>query len=112
MNAEDKSLVWLHGEVKTPPFSAEARFEAGILLRYLQKGACLSMPQSRPMPSIGRRCHELRISDENVAWRVIYRTDQDSVVILAVIDKKTKRTPKNVVDVCKARLRAYDDATK
>ena len=29
----DKELVWLHGEVKTPPFSAEARRIAGFLLR-------------------------------------------------------------------------------
>jgi hypothetical protein len=24
--------VWLHGEVKTPPFSSAARIEAGVLL--------------------------------------------------------------------------------
>jgi hypothetical protein len=33
-----KPVVWLHGEVKTPPFSAKARQEAGMLLRLLQKG--------------------------------------------------------------------------
>lgn len=31
----DVPLVWLFGEVKTPPFSAEARVEAGFLLRRL-----------------------------------------------------------------------------
>ncbi len=40
----DKELVWLAGEVKTPPFSSEARIEAGYLLRLLQKGESLSMP--------------------------------------------------------------------
>src|SRR5687768_2345670 len=34
----DKPLVWLHGEIKTPPFSPEARLEAGVLLRKLQQG--------------------------------------------------------------------------
>jgi acyl-CoA synthetase (AMP-forming)/AMP-acid ligase II len=29
----DKPLVWLHGDVKTPPFSRAARLEAGTLLR-------------------------------------------------------------------------------
>ena len=29
----DKPLVWLNGEVKTPPFSESARLEAGLLLR-------------------------------------------------------------------------------
>jgi len=61
MEARDKPLVWLHGEVKTPPFSRTARVEAGYLLRRLQTGEQLGLPFSRPMPSIGRRCHELRV---------------------------------------------------
>ena len=38
MNGEDKPLVWLEGEIKTPPFTAAARVEAGTLLRRLQQG--------------------------------------------------------------------------
>ncbi|BAS59770.1 hypothetical protein NIES2135_06950 [Leptolyngbya boryana NIES-2135] len=34
----DKPLVWLRGEIKTSPFSQEARLEAGFLLRRLQQG--------------------------------------------------------------------------
>ena len=30
--------MWLHGEVRTPPLSAAARLEAGVLLRRLQRG--------------------------------------------------------------------------
>ena len=48
-----KPLVWLRGRVKTPPFSVGARLEAGLLLRRLQRGDALSLPHSRPMPSIG-----------------------------------------------------------
>ena len=70
------------------------------------------MPQSRPMPTIGRRCNELRINDERVIWRIVYRTDQDAIVILEVFDKKTSRTPKTVIDTCKARIKDYDNATK
>ena len=70
------------------------------------------MPQSRPMPTIGRRCHELRINDENVTWRIVYRTDQDAIVILEVFDKKTSRTPKTIIATCKARIKDYDNATK
>ena len=66
-----KVLVILSGEIKTPPMSAEARREAGLLLRQLQLGESLSLPQSRPMPSIGPRCHELRINDANKTWRII-----------------------------------------
>jgi hypothetical protein len=51
--APDKPLVWIHGEIKTPPFSKTGRLEAGFLLRRLQQGETLSLPQSRPMSSIG-----------------------------------------------------------
>lgn len=109
MSPKDKDLVWLHCEVKTPPFSLEARLEAGYLLRQLQQGIKLAMPQSRPMPTIGRRCHELRINDENCTWRIVYRTDADAIVLLEVFDKKTNTTPKHIIDTCKDRVKRYDN---
>jgi len=54
----------MEGEIKTPPFSVEARLEAGMLLRSLQQGENLGLPHSRPMPVIGPRCHELRVRDQ------------------------------------------------
>jgi len=110
MSLLDKPLIWLHGEIKTPPFSGEARLETGFLLRRLQKGEKPGMPQSRPMPSIGLHCHELRITDAQVKWRIIYRVDQDAIVIVAVFKKKTQRTPKGEINIAQARLRRYDDA--
>lgn len=107
MDADDKPIVWLKGEVRTPPFSLEARVEAGVLLRHLQRGDRLSMPHSRPMPSIGRRCHELRVLDRRATWRIIYFIDDDAIVILEVFAKKTARTPSDVLRTCKRRLKAY-----
>lgn len=109
MDINDKVVVWLHGEVKSPPFSALGRIEAGYLLRKLQLGEKLSMPQSRPMPIIGKGCHELRVTDVNVIWRIVYRIDKDAVVILEVFNKKTSKTPKSVIDICKSRLRDYSN---
>ena len=100
----------MHGEVKTPPFSQAARLGAGFLLRRLQKGELLGMPHSRPMPTIGPRCHELRITDAAARWRIIYRVDEDAIVIAGVFRKKTATTPQRVIDVCKKRLRECDDA--
>jgi len=108
VSLKDKDLVWLHGELKTPPFSQEARLEAGYLLRQLQQGMKLAMPQSRPMPNIGRRCHELRVNDENSTWRIVYRTDADAVMILEVFEKNTHTTPKHIINICKERIRRYD----
>lgn len=102
-------MAWLHGEVKTPPFSQAARVEAGFLLRKLQEGEALSLPHSRPMPSIGPRCHELRINDRNATWRIVYRVDPDAIVILEVFKKTTAKTPVPVIDTCKRRLRMYED---
>lgn len=109
MNRQDKPLVWLKGEVKTPPFGKEARIEAGCLLRDLQTGIKLSLPHSRPMSPIGRRCHELRITDTNEIWRIIYRLDPDAIIIASVFKKKTRETPKRVIDDCKKRLQKYDE---
>jgi phage-related protein len=112
VSPHDKPLLWLRGEVKTPPFSSNARIEAGFLLRQLQRGESLSMPESRPMPTIGVRCHELRIRDKNHTWRIIYRTDPDAVIIVEVFDKDDNKTPKSVIDNSKKRLSAYDRAAK
>ena len=108
----DKPLVWLHGEVKTPPWSLEARREAGFLLRRLQLGDMLSLPSSRPMPSIGPAVHELRIKDAGAEWRIIYRLDSDAIVIAEVFHKKTQATPHAIIETCKRRLRRYDEAAE
>jgi len=107
MDAREKPLVWLRGEVKTPPFSSEARIEAGVLLRRLQMGEKLSLPHSRPMPGIGPGCHELRITDKNATWRIVYVIDTDAILILEVFEKKSKTTPADVVSNCTRRWKAY-----
>lgn len=112
VSPKHKPLVWLRGEVKTPPFSPEARIEAGYLLRQLQAGQLIGMPHSRPMPSIGARCHELRIQDADKTWRVMYRVDSDAIVIAEVFSKATRATPASVITVCKQRLKAYDQILK
>jgi phage-related protein len=110
LTRRDKPLAWLHAEITTPPFTVAARFEIGFLLRRLQRGGRLSLPHSRPVPSIGRNCHELRVTDVGETWRLIYRIDTDAIVILEIFAKKTARTPQKVVDVCRQRLKRYDDA--
>lgn len=80
-----------------------------MLLRRLQRGEALGLPQSRPMPVIGKRFHELRIVDEATTWRIVYRTDDDAVVVAEVFAKKTASPPRCVIAACR-RLRAYDVA--
>ena len=108
MNEEEKPVVWLHGEVKTPPFTQAARLEVGLLLRRLQQGENIGLPQSRPMPSIGAHCHELRVRDENKNWRIMYRINDDAIVVADVFSKTTRETPKSVIENCQRRVKKFD----
>jgi phage-related protein len=107
-----KPLLWLHGEIKTPPFTAEGRQEAGMLLRLLQEGERLAMPQAEPLPDVGPRCGALRVRDADHNWRIVHRIDSDAVLSLEVYPKKTRKIPDEVIQRCKQRLKQYDAAIK
>ena len=80
-----------------------------MLLRRLRRGESLGLPHSRPMPSFGRRCHELRVTDEDATWRIVCRIDADAIVIAEVFaKKKTQARPKAVIAACQRRLRTHD----
>lgn len=55
------------------------------------------MPQSRPMPAVGPRCHELKVVDGGVAWRIVYRVDPEAILIVEVFAKTTAQTPAAVL---------------
>jgi phage-related protein len=90
--------------------SEAARRETGFLLRRLQRGELLGLPHSRPMPDIGPRCHELRVKEQNKTRRLIYRIDVDAIVVADLFEKKTRKTPRQVIAICQRRLRLYDAA--
>ncbi len=81
--------------------------EAGFLLRRLQRGETLGMPHSRPMPTVGSGCHELRIVDGTVSWRLMYHVAPSALVLLAVFPKKTAATPPSVMAECRKRLTSF-----
>lgn len=109
---EPKPLVWLHGEIKSPPFTAAGRQEAGMLLRQLQHGERLGMPQAEALPDVGPRCGALRVRDAGHNWRIMYRIDIDAVLILEVYPKKTRTIPDEIIERCQRRLIRYDAAVK
>jgi phage-related protein len=107
-----KPLVWLQGEIKTPPFTVAGRREAGLLLRLLQAGERLGMPQAEPLPDVGPRCGALRVRDAGHNWRIMYRIDEDAVLILDVYSKKTRAIPDQVIERCRQRMKQYDAASR
>jgi len=103
-----KPVVLRKTEIKTPPVGLAARVEIGKLLKRLQRGELLSLPQSRPMPGIQPHVHELRVNDAEQTWRVIYRIDEDAIVVVEIFSKKTQQTPDEVIRRSQNRLRTYD----
>lgn len=110
MTPFDKPLRWMLETLQTPPVGRKARVEAGVLLRRLQHGESVGMPDSRPMPSIGRGVHELRVDDREArkTWRIVYRIDPDAILVVHWFEKKTQTTTRRVIDLCKRRLGGYD----
>lgn len=111
-DGERKPLVWLHGEIKTPPFTIEGRREAGMRLGLLQAGEVLQLPHAELLPIVGPRCGALRIRDAGHNWRIMYRIDPDAILIVEVYAKKTRAIPAEVIARCKQRLREYDAAVR
>ena len=103
-----KPILFLGEQIERPPFSREASREVGYLLHQLQTGVSLGMPQSRPMPSIEPRVHELRVREVQHNWRIVYRVDATFIVVVMIFDKKTPQTPNHVIALCQHRLARYD----
>jgi phage-related protein len=82
----------------------------GLAATTLATGRESWLPHSRPMPSIGVRCHELRVRDQTKNWRIIYRIDDDAIVIAEVFNKTTRTMPAGVLATCQRRLRLYDSS--
>ena len=93
-----------HREISNLPTEIK-EYLADALAR-LQEGHNLSMPLSRPMPSIGRGVHELRLKDKSGIYRVIYFVKTKSnIYLLHSFKKKTNKTPKESIETAKNRLK-------
>ena len=112
MRPKDKPLVWLKAEIKTPPFSKEARIQAGFLLRRLQQGQILTLPHSRKLSDLKPNCYEIRIKDKQTWYRIIYRIDADAIIILHAFEKKSNKISKRHLETCRNRMKQYDEDSK
>ncbi len=91
-------------EILTLP--AELRGDLADALARLDLGMKLSMPLSRPMPSIGRGAHELRLKDRSGQYRILYVLARPGFVhVLHAFKKKTQATPARNIAIARQRLR-------
>lgn len=89
-------------------FPANARRDAGFQLDKVQHG--LEPDDWKPMASIGSGVSEIRIRDEDGAYRVIYLAKlSDAVYVLHCFQKKSQKT--SAQDLALARAR-YKDLMK
>jgi phage-related protein len=107
-----KPLVWLRRGIKTPPLSRNARVELGYRLRLLQEGVVLRMPHCRPMRAAGKSCYELRVRDAGFNWRLVFRVDDDAIVIAGLFRKTSRSSTDRLIEVSRRRFSRYDAAAK
>ena len=87
-------------------FSPQVRQEIGALLRILQDGGILGMPQSRSMKQLASSAFELRVKDRNGIYRVFYVLfDKHNILVPHAFTKKTEKTPPREIDTAQKRLR-------
>ena len=87
-------------------FPEDVRQELGKAIYDLQKGEVLTMPLSRPMPSIEPGAAELRIRGRAGIYRAFYysRSPRGILVFHAFV-KKTRAAPIRELDLGKKRLK-------
>ena len=87
-------------------FPEGVRRELGKAIFDLQKGETLSMPLSRPMPSVAEGVEELRVKDRTGAYRVFYLAKlANAILIFHAFTKKTQRTPPREIALGQRRLK-------
>jgi phage-related protein len=84
----------------------EVRVDLADALARLDAGLVLSMPLSRPMPSIGRGVQELRLRDRSGTYRIVYALIQRGVIhVLHAFKKTTASTPAKNLNLAAKRLK-------
>lgn len=75
------------------------------LLAQLSEGAALGMPVSRPMPTVYKGTHELRVKDHSGQYRVFYYlNNSESILVFHFFKKKTEKTPVREINTAQIRL--------
>jgi phage-related protein len=93
-------------EKELKAFSDEVRGDLADALARLEAGLNLSLPLSRPMPSIAPGAHELRFRDRAGIYRVIYWIRrQNEIWLIHAFAKKTQQTPTLNIEVAKQRIK-------
>lgn len=100
-----KPIIWV-GTSKDDvrAFPDDARRSAGFQLDKVQHGE--DPDDWKPMNAIGVGVREIRIRDDNGAFRIIYVAKfADAVYVLHAFQKKTQKTRASDIEFAKQRLK-------
>jgi phage-related protein len=82
------------------------RGEIGKAIRDLQRGLILSMPLSKPMPSVALGVYELRVKDSSGCYRAFYYLkSRQGILVFHTFMKKTQKTPQHEINLAQKRLK-------
>ena len=89
-------------------FPPEVLIEAKEAFGFLEAGEKLSMPLSKPMPSIWSGCHELRIGSKQGTFRIFYVFVVRGIIFVPhCFKKKAQKTPRNELVVAQRRIKEF-----
>jgi phage-related protein len=87
-------------------FPEEVRRAFGKAIYDLQAGHTLTMPLSRPMPTLAAGAAELRIRDATGIYRAFYVVKvADAILVFHAFVKKTQKTPGAELLIGRKRLK-------
>jgi phage-related protein len=91
-------------------FPEEVKKELGKAILDLQKGQTLSMPLSRPIPTVAPGVEEIRLQDRSGIYRTFYfKRAARGILIFHAFMKKTQKTPTQDIALGKRRLKEMLD---
>lgn len=91
-------------------FPVHVKRALGEAILRLQHGATLTMPLSRPMPSVAPGVAELRIKDSSGAYRAFYITRVGQTILIPhAFMKKSSATPARDIALGRRRLKELLD---
>ncbi len=100
-----KQVRWIgDSRERISAFPDEARREAGYQLERVQAGK--DPADWKPMPSVGLGINEIRVREDNGAFRIIYVAKfEEAVYVLHAFHKKARKTAKQDIDLARQRFR-------
>jgi phage-related protein len=100
---ENRILSQPERELRKAP--KEVIMDAFSLLDDLEQGKKLTLPVSKPLPSIYKGLHELRLSYKDGIYRVFYLIKiGDCIYVVHAMKKKTQKIDKKTKDLLLERI--------